>query len=227
MNCYGRGHYGRDSDRDEGPRAKFEEQQLNGHQDAGKGRHEGRRHACCCAGSQQYPALVRRQFCQLGKNRAECRSGLDDGPFRSERPASPDGEGCGQRLQNPDPHSNQALSNQDGFHGFGDPMPLQRGLPVVNHDAYQQAADGGYENNPCPQMVMNRVSNGKRPFPVEGYVGEQIDKLQQALSYQTADESHHECERRGHHDRRLEGLPKFLKPSRARHVLGLCFHHEL
>jgi hypothetical protein len=76
-------------------------------------------------------------------------------------------------------------------------------------------------------VVVNRVSNGKGQLPEEEYVRKQIYKLQQPLGYQTADESHDECERGGHHDRRLQGLPKFPKPPGARHALRLCFNHQM
>ena len=159
-------------------------------------------------------------FTTLGENRAERRSGLDDRTLRSERSAGPDGKSRCQRLQNPHPHPDQALPNQDRLHGLGNPMALQGRLPEVDHDAHQQAADGRYENNPCSKVVVNRISNGKRPLTVEKHIGKKVYEFKQPLRHQAPDEAYEHGICGGNGDGRFEGFAKFLEPTSSTAVLG-------
>ncbi len=227
MDRYGRRHRRRDGDGDEGPGSKFKKEQLDGHQNSREGRHEGRRHSAGSARSQQDPAPVRSQLHHLREDRSERRSGLYDGTFRSERPTRPDGESRGQRLQNPNPHPNQALSNQHRFHSFGNAVAFQGRLPEMDHDAHQEAADGRYKNDQGSKVMVNRISNGKRPLTVEKQIRKQVYEFKQPLCHEPGDKAYEGGKNGSNCHGRFEGFAKFLEPYSSTAGLGLGSRHGI
>src|SRR6185437_8614195 len=77
----------------------------------------------------------------------------------------------------------------DGLHGFGNAVALQRRLPEIDHDADQQAADGGNQDGPRAKMVVGRVGDGEGELPEVEDVGEEVDEFEEALGDESADEA--------------------------------------
>src|SRR2546428_9074202 len=113
------------------------------------------------------------------------------GPFSSERTSSADRESRRNRLQEAYPHSHAALPQQDRLHGLRDSVPFERRLPEMNQDAHQQPSDRRNEDDPSPQVVMDRIGDGERPLAVEEQVSEQIDQLEQTLRHEADDKADH------------------------------------
>src|SRR6185312_3395705 len=106
---------------------------------------------------EQDAAVVGSEADGLSEEGAEGRAGLDDGAFRAKGAAGADGEGGGERLEEGDADAHAAVAEEDSLHGFGDAVSFEGGLPVVDHDADDQAADGGDENDPEAEVVVGGV----------------------------------------------------------------------
>ena len=209
----GGGHDGGNRHGDEGAGAKFEEQKFDGHQDSRQGRDKRGGHAGGGSRSQQHAPLVGREAGQLRENRAEGRSGLNDGTFRAKRSAGTNGKRRGQGFENAHAHAHLALADQHGLHGFRNAVALQRGLPKVNHDAHQQPANGRDQDHPRAQMVMDGEGHGERPLPIKEDIGEKVDQFQQALRHQATDESHEKRVRGGGENFGVKSLAEFPEPT--------------
>ena len=157
---------------------------------------------------------------ELPKNRPECRAGLNDRPFSSERTSRADGESRRNRLQDAYPHSHAALPQQDRLHSLRDSVPFQGRLPEVDQDAHQQPSDGRNEDDPSPQVVMHGINDGKGPLAVEEQVSEQIDQLEQALRHQAGDKADHRGVGGRFYHRGFDGNAEFPKPSAVRLALN-------
>ena len=156
--------------------------------------------------------LVRREAGELRENRAEGRSGLNDGTFRAKRSTGADGERRGQRLENAHAHADLALADQHGLHGFGNAVALQGRLPKVDHDADRSPPMGGIRITHAPRWLMHREGHGERPPAIKEEVGEKVNQFQQALRHQTAHEPYEKRASGGRENARVERLPEFPDP---------------
>ena len=190
VNPHSRRHRRRERHRNKRARPQFEQQQLHRHQNSRHRRGKCCRHSRRCARRQQHAPIVRRQPHRLSEQRSNCRAGLNDRPLRAERSACPDRERRRQRLQNRHANAHAALPEQHRLHRLWNPVPLQRGLPEINHDAHQQTANRRNQNHPQSQVIVRGVRNREGELPVEKQIREEVNQLQQPLRHQSGDKSH-------------------------------------
>ena len=66
----------------------------------------------------------------------------------------------------------------------GIPWPFRVGSQKWTMMPTSEAADGRYENNPCSKVIVNRISNGKRPLTIEKHIGKKVYEFKQTLRHQ-------------------------------------------
>jgi hypothetical protein len=161
----------------EGARAEFEEQQLDGEDYTGDGRVEGGGHAGTGAAGQQNFSFVGGGGKKLTDQRTHRAAGLNNGTFGTEGTAGADGDGGGKRLQNRDFGFDAAAGGQHGFHGFGDAVAFNFFRTVFGHETDDQRADDRRDDDPRADLGMFGAAKMKRPLVVVGQVGEEADQI--------------------------------------------------
>jgi hypothetical protein len=119
---------------------------------------------------------------QLADQRTQGTAGGDDRAFRSERTTAADGHRRGNRLEPGQAWFDATLIEQHLFHRFGNAMATDGAGAVARHDADDDAADGGYEDDPKSKLVVGRAAEREIPATVECKIGNQSNQAGQRVS---------------------------------------------
>ena len=193
-------HRAGDHHRNEGSRAKFEQEELESEQHSGDGRVERGRQPCAAAACQHHLALDGGGRNKLPHQRAERAAGLNDGTFGTKRTARADADRRRKRLKKRDFGFDAAARGEHRFHGFGNSVAANFLRAVFRHQADEHAADDGNQNHPPAQRRIARAAEMKRPFVVEGDIGEESDQVIERVRNQTDEcadrrrKDGHQCE---------------------------------
>src|SRR5215470_12064573 len=163
--------------RNERPRLKLEQQQLDGENHSGDRGVEGRRHARRRAASQQDFALRSRRMKYLTYQRSEGAAGLDDRTFRSEWSTSTNGNRSRQRLQDRHARLDPAAVEHDRFHRFRNSVPLDLRRAVLGHQPDDEAANHRDHNDPGTQVTHAGTDEGGFEPMEEEQVSKKSDQL--------------------------------------------------
>src|SRR6184192_654892 len=137
---------------------------------------------------------------RLAEQRAERPARHDDRPLGAERPAGPDGNGGGQRLEYGDPGGHAALPDEDRLERLRDAVTADSLGAVPRHESYDEAPDDGDQQRPETQAVASGRDEAAVDRVVIEQVGEEPDEPQQRQGDEGADHA----DQRGHRGQRKD-----------------------
>ncbi len=97
---------------------------------------------------------------------------MNDRPFGAERAAGANADGRRDRFEDRHFGFDAALGREHRLHRFGDAVASDFRRSILGHEANEQPADDGNDNDPQAELIFRGTAKMKRPDAKEGEVGE-------------------------------------------------------